>query len=107
VRTDVADLEPGLGHDADIDAAVVIAVDEHDVAIQAHEVAIEVHQRGAVLALNDTDDVGVDIVDHPPGEASGQIVVATFKDFPPRQAPAGFNPNALVEAVKKTAAQGG
>jgi arylsulfatase A-like enzyme len=42
-----------------------------------------------------------------PAAAIVQQHVATFKDFPPRQAPAGFNPNALVEAVMKAAAQGG
>jgi hypothetical protein len=41
-----------------------------------------------------------------PAAALVQQHVATFDDFPPRQAPASFNPNALVEAVLKAAAQG-
>jgi arylsulfatase A-like enzyme len=41
-----------------------------------------------------------------PAAALVQQHVATFTDFPPRQAPASFNPNALVEKVLKAAAQG-
>jgi arylsulfatase A-like enzyme len=41
-----------------------------------------------------------------PAAALVQQHVATFTDFPPRQAPASFNPNALVDAVLKAAAQG-
>jgi arylsulfatase len=31
--------------------------------------------------------------------------VAAFQEFPPRQAPPGFNPQALVENLMKAAAQ--
>jgi len=40
-----------------------------------------------------------------PAAAIVQQHVATFQDFPPRQAPAGFNPQGLVEAVLQAAAQ--
>jgi hypothetical protein len=40
-----------------------------------------------------------------PAAAIVQQHVATFKDFPPRQAPPGFNPQGLVEALLKAAAQ--
>jgi arylsulfatase A-like enzyme len=39
-----------------------------------------------------------------PAAAIVQQHVATFNDFPPRQAPAGFNPQGLVEAVLQAAA---
>jgi hypothetical protein len=40
-----------------------------------------------------------------PAAAIVQQHVATFKDFPPRQAPPGFNPQAMVETVLQAAAQ--
>jgi hypothetical protein len=40
-----------------------------------------------------------------PAAAIIQQHVATFTDFPPRQAPPGFNPQALVEPVIQAAAQ--
>jgi len=40
-----------------------------------------------------------------PAAALVQQHVATFNDFPPRQAPAGFNPQGLVEALLQAAAQ--
>lgn len=40
-----------------------------------------------------------------PAAAIVQQHVATFQEFPPRQAPAGFNPQGLVEALLKAAAQ--
>jgi arylsulfatase A-like enzyme len=40
-----------------------------------------------------------------PAAAIVQQHVATFTDFPPRQAPPGFNPQALVESVIQAAAQ--
>jgi arylsulfatase A-like enzyme len=39
-----------------------------------------------------------------PAAAIVQEHVATFEDFPPRQAPPGFNPQSMVEAVKHAAA---
>jgi arylsulfatase len=40
-----------------------------------------------------------------PAAALVQQHVATFEAFPPRQLPAGFNPQGLVEAVLGAAAQ--
>jgi hypothetical protein len=40
-----------------------------------------------------------------PAAAIVQQHVATFAEFPPRQAPPGFNPQGLVEAVLAAAAQ--
>jgi hypothetical protein len=40
-----------------------------------------------------------------PAAALVQQHVATFTDFPPRQAPPDFNPQGLVEVVMKAAAQ--
>jgi arylsulfatase len=40
-----------------------------------------------------------------PAAAIVQQRVATFNDFPPRQAPPGFNPQALVETLIQAAAQ--
>ena len=40
-----------------------------------------------------------------PAAALVQQHVATFEDFPPRQAPAGFSPQGLVEALLQAAAQ--
>jgi hypothetical protein len=40
-----------------------------------------------------------------PAAALVQQYVATFEDFPPRQAPAGFNPQGLVETLLQAAAQ--
>ena len=40
-----------------------------------------------------------------PAAAIVQQHVATFTEFPPRQAPPGFNPQGLVEAVLQAAAQ--
>jgi arylsulfatase A-like enzyme len=40
-----------------------------------------------------------------PAAAIVQQHVATFQDFPPRQAPPGFNPQTMVETVLQTAAQ--
>jgi arylsulfatase len=40
-----------------------------------------------------------------PAAAIVQQHVATFKDFPPRQPPANFNPQGLVDALMKAAAQ--
>ena len=39
-----------------------------------------------------------------PAAAIVQQHVATFEDFPPRQAPPGFNPQSMVEAVIHAAA---
>jgi arylsulfatase len=39
-----------------------------------------------------------------PAAAIVQQHVATFKEFPPRQAPAGFNPQDMVESVLRAAA---
>jgi arylsulfatase len=39
-----------------------------------------------------------------PAAAIVQQHIATFKDFPPRQAPAGFNPEDMVESVLRAAA---
>jgi hypothetical protein len=40
-----------------------------------------------------------------PAAAIVQQQVATFTDFPPRQASPGFNPQTMVEAVLQTTAQ--
>ena len=40
-----------------------------------------------------------------PAAAIVQQHAATFMDFPPRQAPPDFNPQAMVEAVLQAAAQ--
>jgi arylsulfatase len=40
-----------------------------------------------------------------PAAAIVQQHVATFSEFPPRQAPPNFNPQGLVEAVLQAAAQ--
>ena len=69
---------------ADVDAAVVVAVDQHRVlvrpagvavveAVRQH-VAVEAHERGAVLGLDDGQHVGVDVGDHARGVARGLLV---------------------------------
>jgi arylsulfatase len=40
-----------------------------------------------------------------PAAAIVQQHVATFDDFPPRQAPPGFNPRSMVDALIQAAAQ--
>jgi hypothetical protein len=53
VRSNVEDVEPSLGHDPNIDATVVVAIDQHDMAVEADEVSIETHERRTILGLND------------------------------------------------------
>jgi hypothetical protein len=53
VRSNVENVEPSLGHDPNIDATVVVAIDQHDMAVEADEVSIETHERRTILGLND------------------------------------------------------
>ena len=56
VRANGFDLESGPRHDRDVDAAVVVAVDQHRVLVQAAEqLLVEATQRRAVLRLDDPD----------------------------------------------------
>jgi len=65
---------PG-GEQPDVDAPLVVAVDEHDVGVAAVEhLVVEPHQRRAVLGLGDREHVGADVVDDPGGHADGQLV---------------------------------
>jgi hypothetical protein len=72
VRARQLDLKPGLGHHADVDAAIVVALDQHRVRVglpadAAQHHATEVAQRPARLGLHDAKDVGVNLEHHARG----------------------------------------
>jgi hypothetical protein len=74
-----ADLMPGRGQQPDIDAAPVIAVDQHDVAkgraARRHQhIATELAQRDAVLGLDHHLDFGGQIAQHLGSVADGDGV---------------------------------
>ena len=53
-------------HDAYINATFVIAIDQHDVLVHIVEhLLVESDQRRAVFRFNDTDNVGVDVIESP------------------------------------------
>jgi hypothetical protein len=69
VRADPNKLEVGFGHQADVDAAIVVAIDQHHVRIRCafdrpQQDRLELAQRGTVVSLDDREHVGVDVLDH-------------------------------------------
>jgi hypothetical protein len=65
----------GFCQDPDVDAAFVVAVDEHDVRVNATEqFAVQPHQGRAILRLDDGEDVGVDVLDDLSGRSGSGFV---------------------------------
>jgi hypothetical protein len=85
VRSNRADREPGLAHDPDVDAAWVIAVNEHDVPVLlADELLVEAQQRRSILCLDDRDDLGIDtFVDDLRGHPRAGLVDRLLREFDP------------------------
>jgi hypothetical protein len=75
VALDVHDRAPRRGQQADVDAALVVAVDEHDVpvAVAEHRL-VEAQQRGSVLGLDDGEHAGSEVLDDPRGHADRHFV---------------------------------
>jgi hypothetical protein len=69
------DVDRGDRHHADVDAARVVAVDQHAMPVPAGEqLGVEPVEGGAILRFDDGDDVGRDIVDDPGGHVDGGLV---------------------------------
>src|SRR5262249_43750551 len=87
-----ADLDLRAGQDADVDAASVVAVDQHDVAVLAgQQIGIEAVQRGSVFGFHDRLDVGGDVVDDLGGHAGADLIdrLGGQRSPPSPAAPAG------------------
>ena len=73
-----------LGHDPDVDAPRVVAVDQHHVLeVAAEQVLVEAAQRGPVLDLDDALDVGVDVEDHLRGHVRRDLVDGLLGELEP------------------------
>jgi hypothetical protein len=78
----------GPGHQADVDPALVVAVDQHHVVVRgaAHgleDLLVEPAQGDAVLGLDDDDDVGIDLLQHPCRVLGGDLVDRFLLEFEP------------------------
>lgn len=80
---DLEDVESGLGHEPDIDTAFVVAVHEHHMPVPADQVTVEAQQRRAILGLDHTNDVGVDVADDPGSEPCRQLVGGLYGQLCP------------------------
>jgi hypothetical protein len=91
----------GLGHDADIDAAFVVAVHKHHVpASRVEQIGVEPLQRRSILGFDDHDDVGIDAFgDHPRGHPGAGLVdgfLGQFDPADPTRSPVGDDLDVLV-----------
>jgi hypothetical protein len=82
------DIEFRPGHDPDIDAPVVIAVDQHDVIVGCaldggHHVLAEPDQRRTALRFHDPKHVSVDLLDDPGGIAGGLFIDLLQREVDP------------------------
>jgi hypothetical protein len=79
MRADVDDLVAGRREQSDVDPALVVAVDDHDLAIRRPADLLEhdrgeVAQRDAVLGFDHAEDLGVDVAHDHRRVAGGQLV---------------------------------
>ncbi len=79
VASDPFQIEAAAGHNGDIDPTLVVAVDQHDVLIgramhQRQEIVMKPDQRRTALGLDQSDDVGTNLVDHLGGHSRRNFV---------------------------------
>jgi hypothetical protein len=81
---DRADRKPGLGHDSDVDAAFVVAVDQHHVpVVVVEQLGVEPQQRGPLFGLDHGDDVSFHVADDPGGHPGADLVGGFGGQFQP------------------------
>ncbi len=75
VGADGFDLKAGSGHDADIDAAVIVAVDQHHMLVHIRQqFTVKADEGRAVLGFDNGDYISIHFLENPGGHADTEII---------------------------------